>query len=92
MPLLVVWRDISRVTAFESLRTNNAAYLVSQEVEEFQAEQSIKHKGSIPYWLRANGEVERQNRTLLKAMRAAQIEGKSWSRKLQKFLFANLST
>ena len=85
-------RHFARYGVPESLRTDNAANLVIQEVEEFLAEYGVKHKISILYWLRANGEVERQNTTLLKAMKTAQIEGKSWSRELQKFLLSNRST
>ena len=36
----------------------------------------------------ALGEVERQNRSLLKAMRIAQATGKAWRKKLNKFLLA----
>ena len=71
-----------------SLKTDNAANLVSQKLEEFLAEHSVKRKRTIPYWLTANGEIKRQNRTLLKAMRAVQVEGKSRSRELQKFFLA----
>ena len=37
---------------------------------------------------RANGEVECQNRSLLKAMRVFQAEGKDWRLELNKFLLA----
>ena len=36
----------------------------------------------------ANGEVERQNRSLLKAVRIAQATGKDWRKELNKFLQA----
>ena len=36
----------------------------------------------------ANGEVERQNRSLLKATRIAQATGKDWHKELNKFLLA----
>ena len=39
-------------------------------------------------WLRENGEVELQNRPLLKAIREAQPEGKNWQEELQNFLLA----
>ena len=41
---------------------------------------------------RANGEVECQNRSLLKAMRVFQAEGKDWRLELNKFLLAYRST
>ena len=47
---------------------------------------------TTPLWPRANGEVERQNRSLLKAMRAAQAEKKDWRSELNKYLLAYRST
>ena len=55
-------------------------------------ELGIKHKRTIPLWLRGNGEVERQSKSLLKAMRATYAEGKSWQRELQKYRLAYRST
>ncbi|KAL9956906.1 hypothetical protein ACROYT_G038461 [Oculina patagonica] len=40
----------------------------------------------------ANGEVERQNRSLLKAMRVAHSEGRDWRKEMQKFLLGYRST
>lgn len=45
-----------------------------------------------PLWPRANGEVERQNRSLLKAMRAAQAKKKDWRSELNKYLLTYRST
>jgi len=61
-------------------------------MEEFVDELGIKHKKTIPLWPRANGEVERQNKSLLKAMCAAQAEGKPWQQELQKYLLAYRAT
>ena len=76
----------------ETLRTDSGSNLVSREMEDFLDELGIKHKKTIPLWPRANGEVERQNKSLLKAMRAAQAEGKPWQQELQKYLLAYRST
>ena len=35
-------------------------------------------KTSPPLWPQANGEVERQNRTLLKILKVVHMEGKGW--------------
>ena len=43
-------------------------------------------------WPQAIGEVERQNRTLLKALKVAQEEGKRWQNELLKFLLASRAT
>ena len=55
-------------------------------------ELEINHKRTIPLWPRANGEVERQNKSLLKAMRVAHAEGKPRQRELQKYQLAYRST
>ncbi len=76
----------------KTLKTDNATNLVSKEMEVFLTEHGVEHKRVIPLWPRANGEVERQNRTLLKALRVAQTEGKDWKKELFKFLIAYRST
>jgi len=49
------------------LRTDNGSNLVSEEMENYLEEMGIVDRNT-PLWSRANGEVERQNRSLLKAM------------------------
>ena len=39
-----------------------------------------------PLWPQANGEVERQNRSLLKRIKIAQIEKKDWKKEIESFL------
>ena len=55
-------------------------------------ENGIKHQTTPPLWSQVNGEVERQNRPLLKVIQVAQIEGKDWRQELHKFLTAHRST
>ena len=74
------------------LRTDNGSNLVSEEMEKYLEETGIVHHYNSPLWPRANGEVERQNRSLLKAMRVFQAEGKDWRLELNKFLLAYRST
>ena len=76
----------------KSLRTDKGPNLVSNEVEDYLKEMGVEHRHTTPLWPRANGEVERQNRTLLKAIRAAHLEGKNWREELNKFLLAYRST
>ena len=59
---------------------------------KFLAEVGVLHRRTTPLWPRANGEVERQNRTLMKAIRIAHAEGKNWRLELNKFLLAYRST
>lgn len=65
---------------------------VLQNFEKFLEEYGINHEISTPYWPQANGEVERLNKTLLKAIRTANVEGKDWRKDLPKFLSAYRST
>ena len=48
--------------------------------------------GSRPYWPQANSEVERFNRTIEKAIRAAHLEGNNWKEELDVFLMNYRST
>ena len=75
-----------------SLKTDNGPQLVSEEFESFLKVNDIEHRTSTPLWPQANGEVERQNTTLLKAIRIAQAEGRDWKKELLKFLLAYRST
>jgi len=52
-----------------SLKTDNAPNFVSAEFAEYLRDCGIHHPTSIPLWPQSNGEVERQNRTLLKYLR-----------------------
>ena len=76
-----------------SLKTDNGANLVSDEFEQFLKENGVwLHSNTTPLWPQANGEVEKQNRTLLKAIKIANAEGKNMKRELNKFLMAYNST
>ena len=69
-------KQFSRYGVLRTLRTDNKANLVSAEMDEYLTELGIRHRVTTPLWPRANGEVERQNRSLLKAMKAAQAKKK----------------
>ena len=53
---------------------------------------AVQHIHTTPLWPHANGEVERQKRTLLKAIRIAHAQGQDWRKELRTFLFAYRST
>ena len=65
-----------------TLKPDSAAQFVSEEFEEFLSKNGIEHRKSPPLWPQANGEMERQNRTLLKVLKIAQVEGKRWKDEL----------
>ena len=70
----------------------NSPNLVANEIEDYLKEMGVEHRHTTSPWPRANGEVERQNRTPLKAIRAAHAEGKNWREELNKFLLPNRFT
>ena len=67
----------------------NSPNLMANEIEDYLKEMGVEHPHTTSLWPRANGEVERQNRTPLKAIRAAHAEGKNWREELNKFLLPN---
>ena len=85
-------RHFSRHRLPRSLKADNAAHLVSKEMEAFLTEHGVEHRRVIPLWPHANGEVERQKRTLLTELWIAQTKRKDWKKTLFKFLLAYRST
>ena len=75
-----------------SLKSDNAPQFVLEEFENFLATHGIQHRKSPPLRPQPNGEVERQNRTLLKSLKVAEAEGKKWKDELDKFLLAYRTT
>ena len=82
-------RQFSRYGVPSTLRSDNGPNLVSAEMEEYLDKMGIKHRLTTPLWPTANGEVERQNRSLLKAGRVEHAEGRDWRLELNKFLLAS---
>ena len=75
-----------------SLKSDNGRQFVSEEFENFLTECGIEHRKSPPLWPAANGEVEAQNRSLVKMLKIAKVEGKQWKLELVNFLMAYRST
>lgn len=77
-----------------TMRADNGPQLGSEckELKAFCKEFDIELVNTIPYWPQANGEVERQNRSILKRLRISQELGKDWRLELRKYLLAYHST
>ena len=75
-----------------SIRSDNGPQFRSEVFEQYLEDNGIEHRKTTPLWPQANGEVERQNRSLLKRMRIAQAEGKEWKKEVRKYLVAYRST
>ena len=76
----------------DMLVTDNAPNLTSAECDEYCEINGIKHQKSIPYWPQGNAEVERFYRTLGKAIKTFNAEGKDWRKEIFKFLLAYRNT
>ena len=75
-----------------SIRTDNGPQFISQEFQGFLKEYGVFWMSTTPMWPAANGEVERQNRSLLKALKIAHLNGKDHKDELRKFLLSYRST
>ena len=65
-----------------TLSSDNGPQFVSKEFSEYLETNGIKHRRVTPYWPPANGEVERQNRSVLKALKICHAEGKDFRKEL----------
>ena len=94
MRSLVFWLNLPDLQMFSpySLRTDNGPQFVSEEFETFLQTQGVEHRKTIPLCPQANGEVERQNRSLLKCFQIAKVENKDWRSELVTWLTAYRST
>ena len=72
--------------------TDNGPQFKSSEFKAYLSTHNIEHRMVTPYWPIANGEVERFNRTLGKAIKCAHVQGKTWKDELDKFLLEYRST
>ena len=75
-----------------SMKTDNGPQFISSEFKNYMTTNGVLHVTSTPLWPQGNGEVERQNRTLLKSIRIAYAAGKDWKKELNKLLMAYRST
>ncbi|XP_062709152.1 uncharacterized protein K02A2.6-like [Aedes albopictus] len=65
------------------LVSDNARNFSSRKMEEFCTLFGIELRHTTPYWPQSNGEVERQNRSILKTLRIAELNGTDWKKDLQ---------
>lgn len=69
-----------------TITMDNAKQLIGVEMNQFAHTYNIKLIHTIPYWPQQNGEVERQNRSLLKRLQIAQNTGSDWQNDLYDYL------
>ena len=70
----------------EEIATDNGPQFVAEKFGSYLRDHGITHRRVTPYWPQTNIEVERFNRTLEEAIRAATTEGKDWKNEINIFL------
>lgn len=76
----------------QRMKADNGPQLSSGEFEQFCRLNGIYLDSSTPWWPQENGEVERQNRSLLKRLEISQHEKRNWQEDLQTYLMMYRST
>lgn len=75
-----------------SITADNGKQFVSSELRTFCSECNIALFHTIPYWPQQNGEVERQNRDILKRLKISHLERKDLKESLWEYLIMYNST
>lgn len=75
-----------------SITADNGRQFISEEFKTFCNECNITIFNSVPYWPQQNGEVERQNRDILKRLRISRLEKRDLKESLWEYLMMYNST
>ena len=70
------------------IRSDNGPQFTSEGFKQYLKDINVKHLRTTPLHPAANGEVERQNRSLMKRIRIAQAESLDWKQEIRKYLMA----
>lgn len=69
-----------------STTTDNGPQFISREFQDFLKLYNIRWFPSIEYWPQQNGEVERQNRSLIKRIQISKAAKSDWKKDIQAYL------
>lgn len=87
------WEKIfTRLGYPRTIIMDNGRQFVSKIVDDYCRLKGITKMHSTPYWPQANGEVERQNRSILKRLRISHATYGDWKHDLNYFLQMYYST
>lgn len=75
-----------------TLITDNGPQFLSSIFEQYCVCRGIYHRRVTPYWPRANGQIERFFKTILKIVKIANLERKNYENELSTFLLAYRNT
>lgn len=70
-----------------TMKSDNGPQFISEEFKAYCLQNGIKRVKVMPKWAQANGEVERQNQSILKRIQIAQAESLDWRKELRKYVF-----
>lgn len=82
----------SRLGNPKTVTADNGKQFSSEEFKHFCKDRNIVLYNTIPYWPQQNGEVERQNRDILKRLKISQVEKTDWRAALEEYLVMYNST
>ena len=68
------------------IKTDNGSPFNSHAFAKFAEHSGFKHRRITPHWPRANAQAEAFNKPLMKLVRTAHLEHKSWRQELYKYL------
>lgn len=69
-----------------TMTLDNGRQFISEELQLYCKQNNIHLNFSAPYWPQENGEVERQNRAVLKRLKISQIYERNWKDDLMQYL------
>lgn len=75
-----------------TIKSDNGPPFTSQDFSKFCLQYGINHRLITPYWPRANGEVERFNKNIKKAIKNASATNTNWLKEVYNFLGSYLAT
>jgi hypothetical protein len=82
----VVDKILSMFGIPRQIKSDNGPCFNGSEWAKYAEHMGFKHRKICPLWPQSNSQVERFNKTMMKAIRAAIAEGKDWKVQLQMFL------
>lgn len=85
-------RIFQRLGFPRTITLDNARQFLSSDFGNFCKENGIFLNFTVPYWPQQNGEVERQNRSLLKRLQISCALKRDWKRDLEEYLMMYYST
>ncbi|CAH2088405.1 unnamed protein product [Euphydryas editha] len=82
----------SRLGYPSSITADNGRQFISDEFKEYCKQCNIRLFNTVPYWPQQNGEVERQNRDIIKRLKISQLQKKDLKESVGEYLMMYNST